>query len=182
MALRLSRHRGDGAGGQSSEPRRGAVGKQVGEHHDRVGNQVEGLEQGEVHRRTSTMAAGIGRTSLAVRVSTGGRRRGSRGRRGVRGRGKALGGYVGPGGRAEKTAMRRRSQRRGKSMVASGFVATPDSGQHDERGGDHQCGVQLQCGKAQRKLRLRSAVTCSGNGGGMLGLDAGWRRRSDGLN
>jgi hypothetical protein len=74
------------------------VGKRVGEHHGRVGNRGAPRH----HRRTSTTAAGVGRKSSAVRVSTGGRRRGSMGRRGVRGRGEARGGYVGPGGRTEK--------------------------------------------------------------------------------
>jgi hypothetical protein len=48
------------------------------EHPGRVGNRVEGLEQGEAHQRTSTTAAG-------GEVSTCGHLRGLMGCRGVRG-------------------------------------------------------------------------------------------------
>jgi hypothetical protein len=61
------------------------VRKRVAEHPDRVGKRVEGMEQGEAHRRTSTTVAGVGRGSSAVRVSIGGHLHGSTGWQGVRG-------------------------------------------------------------------------------------------------
>jgi hypothetical protein len=83
-----------------------------------VGNWFEGLEQGEAHRRTSNLVLGVGRRSSVVRVLAGGRRRGLRARRGVRGRGETHGGYVSLEGRWRRPATRRRSKRRVKSTAA----------------------------------------------------------------
>jgi hypothetical protein len=158
--------RGGSAGGRSSERRRGAVGKRAAEHPNRVGKRVEELEQGEAHRRTSTMVAGVGRGSSTVRVSTGGFLCGSTSRQGVRGRGGAGGGYVGPGGRTDKAG-------HGEALQAVGEV---------------DGGLQLRLTRARvTEATKRSAVarewlrgtTARGGGAQLWGLEQLARSRKE---